>query len=218
MNFIYVKVRSKDEKRQILKYLVITLGLVGVAFSLSPFFQLLKPPAGAINQWQTEIDISNQEIGKLISYAHNQHIIWVYKRTPEQVEWLTHYTPTKTNESISDYIFSESYGGKHRSIKPETFVFSTWNLNQKTYLQEGKQWHDCGSIEYYDGNHEVSKGIIIEGAIACQKDHTSSDLSSDIFVYDVAGVSINSYIAPLHVPYYEYNKQGNIIVGPQVSK
>ncbi len=202
-------------RKAALKYSVIALTVSGLTIALLPFFKSMTPPDSAIYQWQTEIDISNQAIGKLVEHKSDFGTVWVYRRTPEQIEWLSRYTPTKVIKYVTDRMQSESFGGHYRSIKPEYFVFTAWVNDGVAHLQEGRIWYGCGTIQYHDGDLTVSDEQIFKGVITCADARDNLDLERHMFVYDVAGVPASPHVAPLEVPYYEYNKNGNIVVGPK---
>lgn len=203
-------------KKRIYLTLAAGLALIGMTFSCVPFISSLKPNRANLYKWQTEIDISNQREGELVRYKSLYRDIWVYKRTPDQVKWLSLYSPTATNSYVLKNSKSESFGGNFRSIDPEIFVFTAWVYQEKVYLQESKFWYPCGSINYYPDNIILSDGRNFKGVLACVRDNESEpNFDNQLFVYDVAGVAKSDYVASLEVPFYEFDSKGNIVVGPR---
>ena len=202
-------------KKKVLIFSLFAMAIVGIAYTATPFLRSLSPADGAIYKWQTTINISNQKTGELVEYKNEQGSIWVYKRTAEQVKWLSTFKPTKTKEFVARHSQSEEFDEITRSISPEYFVFTEWKRNEKTYLQEGRSWYPCGTIKYYEGSIKVSDEQSFLGAIACLENHETPKFDYEMFVYNVAGMPQSEYVAPLQVPYYEFKENGNIVVGPR---
>ncbi len=210
-----IMLTSQKSKINVLKFTVIILLIAGVVFSCVPFAGSLKPPLSALEKWQVEIDISNLSVGELKEYSGKYNSIWVYHRTRQQILWLDSYTPTNPDQYVLDHARSMVFGGKYRSINKKYFVFRGRTTSGKTYLQQERAWNHCGKIKYFPGLKNVKDQRTYNGVIACSKDFNSLAFDGWGHIYDVAGVAASEFIAPLEVPYYEFNYKGNILVGPK---
>ena len=206
-------------RKDILSKLILTLALVGVGFVAYPFIASLKPTPSAIYEWQTEIETADHRPGELKSYELFIGTVWVYHRTQQEIEWFATYQPPEIADYIRKNVQSESFNGNYRSVSPEYFVFTSWNIRDKTYLQTENAWYPCGTIEYHSGEISVeisvSENRSFKGVIACLYNHRNTEKQNNKHVYDIAGMPKTSNIAPLSVPYYKINYRGNIIVGPK---
>lgn len=202
-------------RKKVLKFIVLAMLLVGLAFACTPFIRAWNVPAGAILKWQHELDISGMQPGQLRSFSKESDFYFVYRRTPEQIEWLLHHEPIEATVFILRYD-EEYYGSPYRSVSKEWFVFKAHHWSRSIYLQERVGFHRCGSIRSYEGIIPVRDDQLFLGAITCSGEGVTSDrLLDSYFVYDVAGRSAASFVAPLSVPYHSFNRQGNVVVGPK---
>ncbi|KZY64365.1 hypothetical protein [Oleiphilus sp. HI0066] len=199
-------------RKTLLKYIVLFLLGFGLVMSFLPFVKSMNPPKNSIDKWQVEIAASNLDYGELKKFDNE---IWVYRRTPEQIEWLETYEPVKTQPYILERSWSEKFDGNFRSKDKEFFVFKTWESRGRVFVREHGNWVFCGDLIYHGGAIELSNGLVYEGVISCSFGRQSINFENHRFTYDVAGISSNEYIMPLAVPYYEINRKGNIVVGPK---
>ena len=197
-----------------LKVIVVVLLCIGIIVSCTPFVKFLKPPLGALEKWQVEIDLSTHAIGELKEYSGIVGPIWVYRRTSEQITWLDTHEPTVVAPFILKHSDSMEFNGKYRSVKKEFFVFSEWRYRDKTLLQVGNSWNNCGRIKYIEGNQKVINNQTFNGVIACLHDFNKFQLDAWGHIYDVAGNASTKHIVPLSVPYYEFNKKGILVITP----
>ncbi len=188
----------------------------GILLASYPFVGSLNPTDSALDNSKTRINLAEVEVGQLREFKDALgRPIWIYHRTDEQVEWINSYQPVNTIEYGSEYIDSEEFGGKYRSLDPRYFVFTARQIRGLTYLQQERYWTSCGTIKYHSGDIEVNDGHRFKGVLACLKDHDVEDYKYLAHVYDVAGVASSEYTAPLPVPFYELKGDGYIVVGPK---
>ena len=121
----------------------------------------------------------------------------------------------KVTDSVLKQTQSESFGGNYRSIDPEYFVFTSFEIRDKTYLQESRCWYPCGTIEYHPVEFELPEGKSLHGVIACLQENQKLGNQNYTHIYDVAGIPVNRHTAPLEVPYYELNHNGALVIGPR---
>ncbi len=185
-------------------------------FIAYPFAAYLYPSDTIVSKRVKEIDLSGLNPGELGEYYFHRLPIWVYRRTQDQIDWLDEYDPPKVHSLALRHLNSESYGGKYRSIDPEYFVFSAFQHDHKTYLQQEGYWYQCGTIKYHNVEMKVKDGRTLNGVIACLSNHEHSPHEDLTHVYDVTGIAVSEYVNPLSVPQYKILANGNIQVGPKL--
>jgi len=210
-------VSHTEMKRKLLTYIVLIQLAVGLFFVAVPFSASLQPPEYKRNQeyraYNTPktVNITSLESGQLITVAWQGLPIGIYRRTPEEIDFLT------TNEKLSidprsrfqneppDWWGKASIDLKAkylattiRSQNPEYFVFT-----------QVSPVFGC-MLEYLPPNHAEKYSLPISwpGGFVDPCTKVKFDLAGKVFIYQ-------GFTSNLLVPPHEINGNKTITLKPK---
>jgi ubiquinol-cytochrome c reductase iron-sulfur subunit len=113
-----------DSRRRFLVKATSALGIVGAGLSTVPFIASMRPSERARSLGgPVEVDISQLELGQMITVAWRGKPIWILRRTPESLARLTANTGLLADPYSKVETQQPPYASNvHRSIKPEYLV------------------------------------------------------------------------------------------------
>ena len=204
--------------RTLLKTLLLGLFLFGFAMSSYPFVTSMFPTDAVVDMRTKKIDVSTMESGQLLEIELYDQSIWIYRRTPNQLEWLETYTPTKVASFIIDFDKAslENYESNYRSKNPEYFIFQAFRRDNSIYLNmdSDKRFYSCGTIQYHSIDMTLDDGRLIKGIITCQNHHDFMRENNQ-FAYDITGMPLSGkYMHPLDVPKHDFKGADKVVFGP----
>ena len=204
--------------RTLLKTLLLGLFLFGFAMSSYPFVTSMFPTDAVVDMRIKEVDVSTMEPGQLLETKLYDQPIWIYRRTPDQLEWLETHTPTKVASFImnTDKAILENDESNYRSKNPEYFIFRAFRTNKIIYLNmdSDKRFYSCGTIQCHSIDMTLDDGRLIKGIIACQNHHDFV-IEKNRFAYDITGMPLlGKYMHPLNVPRHDFKGVDKVVFGP----